>query len=426
MPLDVTIAWIWILVGALVSALGIFLAYRRAGLASAYVYVGGLLLLAASAFRVHPALLRFSLPQDVQVLQDELSEAKRKASLEQDGLVTEKTKSARLEQSANATAIELTATKAAAAVCLDDKEKERARNKGLQARIDNDEAELDSYRKQLLILSGSNKTLTEQLEAEKAAHGLALQSYQTQKTLLDANLAHLRLVEAEKAALVKQLSAKEQQTADAQKTAVQLKGQALNLNVPDPAKQAGKVQPVLASSAKLGITKLENSELVQGEIGDYYLISLKDTQTGSPIVFPPAQFIITEKADQLHSAMDELREAVLKRIPPDWQYRIFVRGYADGGSFKEPIGEDAYRDLEFLPPSESSGASYRSQLIRKHLNREFENEDLPNLRGVFLARTLHASMKGEFPVLLGNSPETGTNKASRRADIILLLKRPNG
>jgi hypothetical protein len=425
MTLDVTVAWIWILVGALVSALGIFLAYRRAGLAATYVYVGGLLLLAASAFKVHPALLTSSLPQDVQTLRDELSDAKRKASLEQDGLITEKAKLERLEQSANATANDLIATKAAAAACLGDKEKESARNKVLQARLDNYEAELESYRKKLVILSGTNKTLTEQLETEKAEHRSALHSYQTQKTLLDANLDHLRLLETERAALAKQLSAKEQQTAGALKTTAPVKGEALNLNAPEPAKPAPKVQFVLASSPKLGIEKLENSELVQGEIGDYYLISLKDPQTGSPIIFPPAQFMITEKVDQLHSAMDEFSQAVLRRIPKDWRYRIFVRGHADGGSFKEPIDDDAYRNLEFLPPSDSSGLSYRSQLTRKRLSREFENADLPNLRGVFIARTLRASFNGEPAVLLGNYPDSGTNKAARRADIILLLKHPN-
>jgi hypothetical protein len=267
--------------------------------------------------------------------------------------------------------------------------------------------------------------LTEQLEAEKAEHRSTLQSLQAEKTLLDANLAHLRLLDTEKAALVKQLSVKQQETAGTLKPAAHLKEQAVNPGAPEPAKQAGKVQFVLDSSPKLEIKKLENSELVQGEIGDYYLISLKDSRTGSPIIFPPAQFIITDKAGELHSAMDELREAVLQRIPPDRQYRIFVQGFADGGSFKEPIGDDAYRNLEFLPPRDASGSSYRSQSMRKHLSRDFENEDLPNLRGVFLARTLQASIRSELPVLLGNTPGTGTNKASRRADIILLLKRPN-
>jgi hypothetical protein len=426
MALDVTIAWIWILAGALVSVLGLFLAYRRAGLAPAYICAGGLLLLAASAFRVHPALLRSTLPQDVQALQDELSEARRKASLEQDGRAAEKSKFTRLEQSANATATDLVATKAAASACLSDKEKDRAYNKALQARIDNFETQLDSYRNRLLILSSSIRALAEQLEAEKAGHRTALQAYETQRTLLDANLAHLRLLESERAALTKQLSAKDRQTAGPLKPAAQQKEQCVNLDAPELAKQAGNVRLVLASSPKLDIKKLENRELVQGEIGDYYLIGLKDTQTGSPIIFPPAQFIITEKADQLHSAMDEFREAVLQRIPPDWRYRIFVRGYADGGSFKEPIGDDAYRNLEFLPPGDSSGFSYRSQSMRKHLGRDFENADLPNLRSAFIARTLHASIKGEPPVLLGNAPGPGTNKASRRADIILLLKRPNG
>jgi hypothetical protein len=386
--------------------------------------MGGLLLLAASAFKVHPALLRSSIPQDVQALQDELSEAKRKSSLEQKDFVTERTNFARLEQSANATANDLAVTKAAAAACLGDKEKESARNKALEARIGNYEAELDSYRKKLLVLSNTNKILTEQLEAEKAEHRSALQSYQTQKTLLDANLDHLRRLAAEKAALVKQLSEKEQ-GGGALKAVGPLKGQASNLYAPEPARQTPKIQFVLASSPKLGIRKLENSELVQGEIGDYYLISLKDTQTGSHIIFPPAQFVITEKADQLHSAMDEFRQTVLQRIPPGWQYRIFVRGYADGGSFEEPVGDDAYRNLEFLPPSDSSGTSYGSQLMRKRLSREFENADLPNLRGTFIARTLTASLKGELPVLLGNNPETGINKAARRAEIILLLKKPN-
>jgi hypothetical protein len=420
MALDVTIAWIWILVGAVVSALGIFLAYKRAGLAATYICTGGLLLLAASAFRVHPALLRSNLPQDVQTLQDELSEAKRKVSLEQDGRVTDRAKQGGLEQS-NA-AIELAATKEAMAACLAGKAQETDRSKTFQTRVDNYEAQIESYRDRLLQLSSSNKTLTEQLEAEKAEHRSALQSYRTQTTLFDANLAHLRLLEAEKAALEKQLSAKDQRTPLPPKPAVQANGQALNLQTSEAAKQAGGVQHVLASTPRLGIKRLENNELVQGEIGDYYVISLQDGQTGAPIIFPPAQFIIAGKADQLHSAMDELHRAVLLRIPADWRYRIFVRGYADRGSFRKPLGQNAYRDLEFLPPDDSSGSRYRAHAMRKRLGRQFENKDLPNLRGLFVARALHASIKGEPPVVLGNTPTTGTNKAGRRTDIILLLK----
>jgi hypothetical protein len=426
MAVDVTIAWIWILIGALVSALGIFLAYRRAGLASAYIYAGGLLLLAASAFGVHPALLRSSLPQEVQALQDELIAVKRKASLDQDGLVTEKAKLSKLEQSANAAASELAETKAAAAACLSGQEAENGHNKSLQTRIDTYEAEIDSYRNRLLVLSSSNKSLIEQLEAEKAGHRSALQSYQTQKTLLDANLAHLRRLEAEKAALAKELSAKDRQTAGPLTPAARQNEQAAAPGAPEPAKQAGKAELVLTSSPRIEIRKLENREMVQGEIGDYYLIGLKDTQTSSPFIFPPAQFMISEKEGQLHSAVDELREAVLKRIPQEWRYRIFVRGYADGGSFKEPIRDAGYRNIEFLPPADSSGSSYRSQPMSQHLGRDFENADLPNLRGAFIARTLQASIKGEPPVLLGNAPSAGMNKASRRADIILLLKRPGG
>ena len=405
------VAWAWIFAGTLVSVLGIFLAYRRVGLGAAYVYVGGLLLLAVSAFKVHPALVRFGQPQDVRLLQGDL-EAKRRACIEQEG---------RVQGLSSKTETELTTTKAAVTACLADKGKEIAANKSLQARIDKDEAELASLHDNLSRLSAQNHALTGQLDAEKAGRRSASQSVPTQKDLLAENLDRLRLAEAGKASLADQVSMKEQ-LADALKTIALLREQVESLKSLKPAARAGKVQFNLGSSRQLDMQKLESRELVEGEIGDYYLIGLKEAKTGSPLTFPAASFVIGEKADELHSAMDELRTAVLQRIPANWRYRVFVRGQADGGSFKEPIGDESFRSLEFLPPSDASGTRYHLKPARKHLDREFENEDLPNLRAAFIARSLRETVKGEAPMLLGNSPQPGANKANRRADIILLVK----
>ncbi|MGO9171523.1 MAG: hypothetical protein ACLP7P_06120 [Rhodomicrobium sp.] len=416
MTLDVMVAWAWIVAGTLVSLLGIFLAYKRVGLGAAYVYVGGLLLLGVSAFKVHPALVRFGQPQDVRVLQDGLLEAKRRACIEQEG---------RVQGLSGKTENELTITKVAVTACLADKGKEITANKSLQARIDKDEAELASLRDSLSRLSAQNDALTGQLDAEKAGHRSASQSVRTQKDSLAENLDRLRLAEAGKASLADQVLVKERQLADALKTIAQLREQVENMKNLKPAARAGKVQFNLGSSRQLDIQKLESRELVEGEIGDYYLIGLKEAKTGSPLTFPAASFVFGEKADELHSAMDELRTAVLQRIPANWRYRVFVRGQADGGSFKEPIGDESFRSLEFLPPSDASGTSYHLKPVRKRLDREFENEDLPNLRAAFIARSLRETFKGEAPVLLGNSPQPGANKANRRADIILLVKGPS-
>ena len=444
MPFDVIVAWQWILAGVLISALGIWLAYKQARTASAYVYLGGLLLLAVSSFRVYPALVRYYLPQDVQQLQDELLEAKRKAAAAEERFTNAKAELMRSEQIASSTESDLKLTQSSQATCIEDKEKTLTSNKTLQSKFEKSAAELDALRNKISIISDNNKTLTAQLDAVRAELQTTLRSYQTQKDLLSANIDHVRLVEAEKSALAIRLAAREQQTADASHAIAKGKAQAPDPKTPvaaapteksPPPNVDGRVQPanpmeraglVLNGTPNLGIQKLESRELVQGEVGDYYLISLKDAKTGSPIIFPAAQFIISEKGPELRAAMTKLHESVLQRIPVGWRYRIFVRGYADGGSFKEPVGNDNYRSLEFLPPRDAYGSGYLGQTIRKQLGAEFENEDLPNLRGAFLARTLLETMKGEAPMLLGNTPQSGVNTANRRAEIILLVKGPLG
>ncbi|MGO9543670.1 MAG: hypothetical protein ACLPPF_02610 [Rhodomicrobium sp.] len=477
MPLDVIIAWVWILAGVLFSVLGMFLAHRQAGAPAIYVYAGGLMLLAVSAFKVHPALLRFNLPQEVQSLQDELSEAKRRFSLEQERLSAARGQLKTMESASSAVEKDLAETRTSQAACVADKEKQisggkalQARidqdgqeletlrgklpllaaaekdlaesralgsacladkenqmrgNKALQARIDRDAQELETLRGKLSALSGENKTLAGQLDSLKEEQHSASQAYETQKALLAANIHGLQLVEAEKSSLTEQLSNREEQLAAALNTVAELKAQIANMKAPEPVAHAPKQEFTLGSAPTLGVQKLESRELVEGEIGDYYLIGLKDAGTGAPITFPPASFVITEKADALHSAMEELREAVLKRIPERWQYKIFVRGQADGGSFKEPIADDAYRNLEYLPPRDASGSNYQAQFVRKHFDGQYENEDLPNLRAAFMAQTLLKTIKGEAPVLLGNNPQPGSNTANRRAEIILLVKQPS-
>lgn len=420
MPIDVIVAWVWILAGAFVSTLGILLAYRRAGAAALYVYVGGLLLLAVSVFKVHPALVRFSLPQDVQTLQDELSGANSKFAAEHDWLVAARAQLRDLEASAKTTEKDLAATKTATTACRADKAKEVAGSQQLRMRIDQDGAELDSLRNKFSLLSSEHKSLADQLEALKEEHRATLQSYETKETLLAANIHHLNLAETEKASLANELTEKEQELAGARETIAQLKEQLVNTRTPEAAPHRVEFTP--GSSPMIGVEKLENKELVQGEIGDYYLITFKDAKTLSPITFSPASFVITDKVVDLRSAMQELGPAVLQQIPPSWHYKIFVRGHADGGTFKEPIGDENYRDLEFLPRSDASGFNYQAQLVKQRLSRDYENENLPNLRAAFMARTLLETLKGEAPVLLGNSPEPGSNSANRRAEVILFLK----
>ncbi len=423
MPIDVLVAWVWLFAGALVSTLGVLLAYRRAGLAAVYVYAGGLLLLAVSVFKVHPALVRYSLPQDVQTLQDELFEAKRRFSIEHDWLVAARAQIRELEASSKTTEKDLAAARTSTAVCLADKEKETTASKELRGRTDKDAAELESFRNKIALLSAEHKTLNGQFEAVKEEYRSTLHSYEAKETLLAANVHHLLLVESEKASLTKELSEKEQELAAARETVAQLEEQLSDMRTRETAPPGPRVEFIFGSSSKLGIQKLENKELVQGEIGGYYLITFNEAKTFSPITFSPASFVITDKADELHSAIQELRQAVLQQIPSNWRYRIFVRGHADGGTFKEPIADEAYRDLEYLPPSDASGSNYQAQSVRKRLARDYGNEDLPNLRGAFMARALLETLKGEAPVLLGNSPEPGSNTANRRAEVILFLKQ---
>ncbi len=455
MPDDVALAWLWILVGVLISTIGIALAFRRERPAAGFVYAGGLLLLAASVFKVHPALVRYSLSPEVQQLQNELSGAKRELADVLPRLAAAGTRLKQFEDSAAATASDLSANKAAIAACFADKDKEVNNNKRLQSTIDKDALQLDSLRSKLTSLSAGNQTLTAKLDTAKAELQAAAAANRAQKELLTANIDHVRLLEGEKTALSDQLSSKERELEAALNRIAQFKEQIADIKAPGPATQniatqalaspplpaqaigtetssarrpspGAKVRFAFESSGALGVDKLENSELVQGEAGDYYLISLKDAKTGAPITFPPAQFVITDKASELHGAMEELRQAVLQRIPARWQYKLFVRGQADGGSFKEPLGDERYRSLEYLPLSDGSGFHYGPKLVRKRLNKEFENEDLPNLRGAFLARALVETVGGDAPVLLGNIPQPGTNIANRRAEIILLLKGPSG
>jgi hypothetical protein len=426
MSFDAVASWVCIIAGVALSVVGIRLAYRRVGLAGTYVYLGGLLLLAASAFRVYPAPDKPGQPQDIEKLQIELVQEKGRSALARQMLNDATTRIVNLERSVGFAANDLSSAKSTISVCATDKEKEFSAKNVLQTRIDKDGLELDSLRNTLALAKDEIKGLNQKLDSERATLRSTVEALQIQKKLVGANVSHLRLVESSRAALADQLAAKEQQLAAFPKMPAQPAAQAANNRSSEPPRQVAKVNLQLDGTAKVGVEKLNDRELVQGEIGEYYIISLKDTATGNPITFPQAQFAITDKPSELHGAIRELRDAVLRRVPQGWRYRIFVRGHADGGSFKEPVSEEYYRNLEYLPPSGAAGSSYLRKPVRKRLNREFENEDLPNLRGAFLAKMLQEDINGAAPTLLGNMPRPGTDKANRRAEIILFLAGPDG
>src|SRR5208282_406864 len=113
---------------------------------------------------------------------------------------------------------------------------------------------------------------TGQLEAVKAEHRSTLQSYEAKETLLAANVQHIGLVETEKASLAGQLSEKEQELTTARETISQLKKQLTNIRAPESPPHGQRVETLFGNSRRLILKKLENRELVQGEIGYYYII----------------------------------------------------------------------------------------------------------------------------------------------------------
>jgi hypothetical protein len=170
------------------------------------------------------------------------------------------------------------------------------------------------------------------------------------------------------------------------------------------------------------ITREPGHDVVYGDSGTFYLIDLRDRQADASIYFDPGKYNKDRLSQAYREALDSLKAKVLHPLDSlTVPYRLYVVGTADTLDAEDPLLGAVLGDLPdritFLEKNPGRPGQWLLDARDAPTPREYDNDDLPNLRGAFLQQ-LVKGMNCDVTLLEGSVIESN-NPMDRRALLYL-------
>jgi hypothetical protein len=179
------------------------------------------------------------------------------------------------------------------------------------------------------------------------------------------------------------------------------------------------------------ITEMTNHEYVKGNIGIYYSVDLKDSDSPAPtvILFPAGEYSYKDNDWKFVKSLDNVKATVLSGILKGKKYKIFIEGQADKAGdntfTRKFLPNYAYRKIDFYPTYKSNISTtffYDSTPTTVTLTEPLKNTDLPLLRASYLnEKLLRYGDEIPKPIILEGEVKNGVGAEYRNGTIILFI-----
>lgn len=171
------------------------------------------------------------------------------------------------------------------------------------------------------------------------------------------------------------------------------------------------------------LTKIDNSELVEGRRGSYYRITCPDAAGGNRLKFEADGYQLDGGEQALASCLEAIRKLILSPLPPAAAPRLYVQAFASTQGTQRPrrlaSRDPSLRAITFLP-RKSGAERYATRARRSNIGESYANTDLPNLRAAFVAGSIvRATRNAIRPEILEGQLMPATSPSSRSFDLIL-------
>jgi len=129
----------------------------------------------------------------------------------------------------------------------------------------------------------------------------------------------------------------------------------------------------------------ENTEIVLGKKGNYYLVEIKALVEVGRSLFRPARYVAKDFELRFRESLEQFHRNVINRLNGNANYMIFVKGSADKigtKSLKRFFDQGFYyNEIYYL----QKNAKYvLPELQRKQIPQPYRNKHLPDLRARFI------------------------------------------
>jgi hypothetical protein len=178
------------------------------------------------------------------------------------------------------------------------------------------------------------------------------------------------------------------------------------------------------------IIPMPQSEYVKDNIGLYYSIDLKDSDS-IVILFPAGEYSYMDNDWKFINSLGKVDETILSGILKNTKYKIFIEGQADIVGDKtftrKFLPKHTYNRIEYYPTYKSNVASkffYDSNPTTKVLTEPLKNDNLPLLRASYLnEKILEYGRHIPKPIILEGVVKDDVGEDYRNGKIILFIDK---
>jgi hypothetical protein len=275
------------------------------------------------------------------------------------------------------------------------------------------EAELQATKQRCSALEDANQQLTKECSAAKDAENAAqaqLKAEAERYAALNADYERLRTDEAAAKANVRDIEAKLAEAKNVKPVIVR---------VPEP-KDLHKDMDASLFAEHYDVRPLPGNELISGKRGSYYVVNLRNAESGNRFIFPGGEFTLGADEAQLKQALSHFASEVVTKLQADHKtVEIFVRGRADKSPMngRPAVGDPSYRRIKVLHLVGPD--RYADAPTEKTTGTPVDNRDLPDLRAAYLGKLVNTAIPAANSVILDGAIADDANEYERTASIIL-------
>jgi hypothetical protein len=176
------------------------------------------------------------------------------------------------------------------------------------------------------------------------------------------------------------------------------------------------------------INKIPTSQLVDNYVGNYYIVNLQNASLNEKIIFPTGKYVLDDLSFDYINALNKFMNEFYIKLDNGLRVELFVKGSADylgHENFKSALdlrynSRNGFDRFEYLPSIEGKEFLFSSKSKIQTIGNEFNNTELPNLRGKFIQYKIKENYPQIGPpILLEGMVKKEINTDLRNANIFL-------
>lgn len=165
---------------------------------------------------------------------------------------------------------------------------------------------------------------------------------------------------------------------------------------------------------------LPDNELIGGQKGKYYVVDLKNAESGLKFQFPGGKYTLSRSNKSFRRALNAFTADVAGKMEGNVRYGFFVRGSADSVPYRGRLIEGyEYREVNFLKAV--GNGRYQLGAQTHDVPPAIRNNDLPFLRAQFLKEVVADTYPVKPPVILEGAITDRKNNEDRNVELILYV-----